>query len=378
MFISLTFNRSRLALASVNVCLAYAFIQNGLQSSLQETANLLLYTVTVMLFCIHLCLISLYRERGSLTIWGISRVLLIFGSYLSLWWLFRGGYADTTYHSIEPLLHDSFMEQANIFPELTVSRPWITRAWVMTFLLSGVFLVTVSVIKRSSIEFALVLGWLSGMFVFYDFARDDISVFMFSVLMIALFVAFIQITYDLAYVDTLTELPGRRALVEKLGTLGGRYTIAMVDVDHFKKFNDTYGHDVGDQVLKLVASFIKKVKGRGTAYRYGGEEFTILFNRKSAAHAEPFLNDLRQAIQDYTMIIRDRNRTKSPGQGARQRNATRKPAATARITVSIGASERRGRRDSPENVMAQADAALYKAKNAGRNRVIIDTGSDRS
>jgi len=69
----------------------------------------------------------------------------------------------------------------------------------------------------------------------------------------ALLGSVVRLSYGMAYVDELTELPGRRALTEEMRELGGRYAIAMLDVDHFKKFNDTHGHDVGDQVLRMVA-----------------------------------------------------------------------------------------------------------------------------
>lgn len=85
----------------------------------------------------------------------------------------------------------------------------------------------------------------------------------------------------MAYQDELTSLPGRRALKEYLLKLGSEYTIAMFDIDHFKKFNDTHGHDVGDQVLRMVASKLATVSGRGKSFRYGGEEFTLVFSEKS-------------------------------------------------------------------------------------------------
>lgn len=81
--------------------------------------------------------------------------------------------------------------------------------------------------------------------------------------------------YQMAFRDELTGLPGRRALNERMQRLGRNYVIAMTDVDHFKKFNDTHGHDVGDQVLRLVASRLSKVTGGGRAHRYGGEEFAL-------------------------------------------------------------------------------------------------------
>src|SRR6185436_12678910 len=83
--------------------------------------------------------------------------------------------------------------------------------------------------------------------------------------------ALMQESHRLAFRDELTGLPGRRALDARLRSLPGRYTVAMVDVDHFKKFNDTHGHDIGDQVLKLVGARLAEVGGSGKAFRYGGE-----------------------------------------------------------------------------------------------------------
>jgi len=89
--------------------------------------------------------------------------------------------------------------------------------------------------------------------------------------------AIIKDSYSKAYLDDLTGLPGRRALNENLARLEGNYSIAMVDIDFFKQFNDTYGHNVGDEVLKFISVIIKNVSGGGKAFRYAGEEFTILF-----------------------------------------------------------------------------------------------------
>ena len=87
----------------------------------------------------------------------------------------------------------------------------------------------------------------------------------------------IETSYVLAYHDELTGIRGRRAFNESLLSLDQQYAIAIVDIDHFKKFNDTYGHDVGDQVLCMVASRLSQVGGDGQAFRCGGEEFAIVF-----------------------------------------------------------------------------------------------------
>lgn len=369
LFISLTFNRSRLALASVNICMAYAFIQNGLQTSLSSADTRMLYAATSMLFCLHLLMISFYRERGSLSLWGVLRLVFVIGSYIPFWWLYKSGYAATIILKLETIFSPNFNEFW--LNPIDSARRWVTPFWLAYFSLTGAGLVGMAIWKRSSIEFALIVAWLTGFLVFYDFAEPKISLLMFSILMIALFVAFIQITYDLAFVDSLTDLPGRRALLEKLGTLPRQYAIAMVDVDHFKKFNDTHGHDVGDQVLKLVASHLKQVRGGGGAYRYGGEEFTLVFPNRSLSQVEPHVEVLRKAIADYTIVIRDKERDKNRKLGEQLRGINRKPLKNVHVTVSIGVAEKSESAETADEVMKRADQALYKAKESGRNRVAM-------
>ena len=108
--------------------------------------------------------------------------------------------------------------------------------------------------------------------------------------------------YDIAYRDELTGLPGRRAFNNVMEQLGGTYAMAMCDVDHFKRFNDTYGHDVGDQVLRMVASKLSQVGGGGRAFRYGGEEFLVVFRGRSATerpavHGVASAGDRRHCIR---------------------------------------------------------------------------------
>jgi diguanylate cyclase (GGDEF)-like protein len=168
----------------------------------------------------------------------------------------------------------------------------------------------------------------------------------------------------MAFRDELTGLKGRRALNQALPKLGSRYTIAMLDVDHFKKFNDRYGHDVGDEVLKMVAAQMGRVTGGGKAYRYGGEEFTVLFPRKSVESALPHLEQLREAIANAGFTVREKQRPAEKPQ--KQRKGSGK---TVQITISIGVAQRDDESRDPEAVIKAADKALYRAKKGGRNRV---------
>jgi diguanylate cyclase (GGDEF)-like protein len=170
----------------------------------------------------------------------------------------------------------------------------------------------------------------------------------------------------MAYLDELTEIPGRRALREEMLKLSGTYSMAMVDIDYFKKFNDKYGHDVGDDVLRLVASKIKLVSGGGRAFRYGGEEFALIFSGKTLEEMLPHLEILRDTISQAKFTPRDKGRPKKKPERITKSNSNTKKLS---VTVSIGAAEKNTAIKTAQDVLTAADKALYRAKKNGRNRV---------
>ena len=183
-----------------------------------------------------------------------------------------------------------------------------------------------------------------------------------------LIAALLQESHQLAFFDPLTGLPGRRALEERLRSLGGGYAIAMIDVDHFKKFNDLHGHAIGDQVLKLVGGRLGQIAGGGIAYRYGGEEFSVLFPGASLDEAARELESIRDAIEKYRMAVRGEDRPKKAEEGAKRRGAGA-PENLLSVTVSIGVAVPTETLATPQQVIRAADEALYRAKQGGRNRV---------
>jgi GGDEF domain-containing protein len=144
-----------------------------------------------------------------------------------------------------------------------------------------------------------------------------------------------------------------------------------VDIDHFKRFNDTWGHEVGDQVLKLVAAQLQRVGGGGTAYRHGGEEFAILFPGRRGASALERLENLRQKVAEYKITLRQRRRMGNSAAG-RATSAAQPDRKWISVTISIGVADRAGRGEAADRVMLAADLALYRAKSAGRNRIIAE------
>ncbi len=177
----------------------------------------------------------------------------------------------------------------------------------------------------------------------------------------------VEASFFMAYNDELTGLPGRRSLNDNMMNLGKKYAIAMMDIDHFKKFNDTYGHKTGDDVLKVVAARLKEISGRAKVFRYGGEEFTAVFQGKTVQESLPHLENFRKSLENSPFVIRLRSR-----KGSTPVKRGRGPAARqkqARITISIGVAEPGRHHPTPEKVIKAADKALYKAKKTGRNRV---------
>ncbi|TAA45966.1 GGDEF domain-containing protein [Corallincola spongiicola] len=199
------------------------------------------------------------------------------------------------------------------------------------------------------------------------FDKTLISSLMFCTAAVVLILSVLFQGHYLAFRDQLTGLPARRSLENAFKGVGRRYVVAMMDVDHFKKFNDTYGHDVGDDVLKMVAAHIAQVTGGGTAYRYGGEEFTVLFKRKTLDDCIEHLEAVREAIADYSLVIRDKETRPKDAKAGKQQRGQAIRGQRVSVTISIGVAEREPGVDQPMQVLKAADKALYRAKQAGRN-----------
>ncbi|HET6175707.1 MAG TPA: GGDEF domain-containing protein [Candidatus Sulfotelmatobacter sp.] len=255
---------------------------------------------------------------------------------------------------------------------------------LVAFAAAGTFLLVRSLLTRKPLDSALL--WSLGAFCLsLRFAgATRVSTVYSATAACILAVSIIENSYLLAYHDELTTLPSRRAFNDALLRLQAPYSIAVVDIDHFKKFNDTYGHDTGDQVLRLVASNLSRVTGGGQAYRCGGEEFSILFSGKTIPEVVDHLEQLRAMIQNSEFRMRSGDRRQVP-RGPDRRNersrgrprkghvirqlAQEKPIAPLSVTVSIGVAATTEANPHAERVVQAADKALYRAKANGRNRV---------
>ena len=166
-------------------------------------------------------------------------------------------------------------------------------------------------------------------------------------------------TIELAVTDGLTGLNNRRYLDNHLKVLFNRaaargrpLSLCMTDIDRFKQVNDTYGHAAGDEVLKEFAARIRStVRGADLACRYGGEEFVVVMPDTDARSAAIIAERLRSIIESKPFVLRD-------------------SGIPLNITASLGIACNAAGTETPEQLLKQADRALYEAKNSGRNRVV--------
>lgn len=342
----------------------YYIVTNRLQMSLAESDALRIYSLVSAVFPLMMLYLLLIPDRGLWNRYGLMVISIVPALVVASVLVFHYVPEDALLNFIET------RAPVKPYPGYVLSIQGSAAFGVV--ILAGLFKLSRQDSEYNAVPVvATVLVFL--MLAMFD--RPGISDLMLSLAGLSLIVSMMRAGYELAYRDELTGLPGRRALNERLESLGRRYVIAMLDVDHFKKFNDTYGHDSGDDVLKMVAKHLAAVGGGGTAYRYGGEEFCIVFPGKDAASCRPFLEALRATVAAYEMQLRDiQNRPQSAkaAKERRGRRAKNRNGKTVSVTISIGMAAQNGGTVPAEEVIQAADAALYVAKSKGRNCLVVN------
>ena len=359
---ALWFNRGRAFIAAMSMFAAYAGYRYALDVSAFSAK--VTYTALVAIVPANLLASLLQAERGVYHHHNHRWLLVIISELLLVLWMASAGLSSLSGEAWK-----------GVFDHWTLNSPPTPLVGRLLFACAFGAAMWRSHPKPPSIEpRALDVGIAASLVAFFIAAEWATSPALFAAFMTAagaiLFVAVLQETHRLAFADELTGLPSRRALQERLPALGPVCAVAMADVDHFKKFNDVHGHDIGDQVLKLVAARLAEVEGGGEAFRYGGEEFCVIFDGRAAAEAMPHLEAIRASIEGYQMAIRGEERPRDTEAGSRLRGVTL-PQKMLSVTVSIGVAEREGLDMKPMAAIKLADQALYRAKKAGRNRVSL-------
>jgi diguanylate cyclase (GGDEF)-like protein len=323
--------------------------------------------IIAMMLPLNFVVISLMQERGFTASSTTPVFLLLFIEFV---------FVTVLYRSAEN------QRSAGSHAHHWAVPSWPGYVWFLV-IASCVFLLARSLLTRKPIDCALFWSLCAAILSIRPSITTHVSAVYSAAAAIMLAASIIENSYLLAYHDELTTLPSRRALNDALLCLQHPYSIAVVDIDHFKRFNDTYGHHTGDQVLRLVAAKLSRVTGGGQAFRCGGEEFAILFAGKSGNEVLDHLDQLRRDVERCKFRLRGAERRQVVRGPDRRNVGTRKgdtsqnkmsrldrdQAAELSVTISIGLGWSNSTEVNPDFVLQAADKALYRAKANGRNRV---------
>ncbi|WP_455757211.1 diguanylate cyclase domain-containing protein [Sulfurimonas sp.] len=334
-WVSWHFNRNRF----IFIIIPLVLMQVGFKYLGVDKATLL-YIFTSIVFPLHLLIFLVLKERGLFSIWGIMKILFfVFEIAIVLYFIYFP-------HAIIKEFIDIKIFASSMYPLKDIS---VVIGIAVVFVLTMLVMFNRYLVYNSSF-LIIAISFYSGLYFLKTPHANEISLLAISVVIFALL---IRESYRLAFYDELTELPGRRALVEDMAKLGMKYSFAMIDIDFFKKFNDTYGHDTGDDVLKMVATKLSEVTGGGKAYRYGGEEFVILFPSVERDQAFVHTDLVRDIVSKSAFVVRNKKGSKK-----------------IFVNISAGLVQNSSKDKDPFATMKRADNALYKAKKAGRNQVV--------
>ncbi len=354
---SLWFGRGRAFLAVLCIALGYAAYRSLLGAGLQVPEARTAFAALCVFVPANLALFSLLSERGLFTVFGLRRLLFIATEVAFTFWLIEAGVTGFAEWVAEPVFDFAWLQTSPI-----------PQGALLVMLLS-----LLVVALRTLTQGAPVDAAMAGALVAFGLASDKVTqpngfALFISCAALLLLIGVLQDSRRMAFRDELTGLPSRRALNERLMGLGHDFTIAMLDVDHFKQFNDTYGHDVGDHVLRMVAAELGQVRRGGRAFRYGGEEFALVFPGKGVREVIIELESVRASIAQHRIALRSAERPAEAEIG-RSLRAGQTPRKIVSVTISIGVAESNEKLRTPDDVIKAADRALYRAKEKGRNTV---------
>ncbi|MBE0622794.1 MAG: GGDEF domain-containing protein, partial [Burkholderiales bacterium] len=303
------FNRGRAFIALASLLAAFAGYSIALEYGAASFAARAVFTAAAIFVPLNILLALIFPERGISHHFNYRWLLLAVVESVFTAWIASAGRSSMSGMAWQDLLHHWLLSSppTPILGRLLFAAAFVAatfRAWPKDPAEETRPLDIGQAVALVAFFIACEWAETPGAFAAFMTATGTI-----------LLVSLLQESHRLAFRDELTGLPSRRALDERLQGLGPVYAIAMVDVDHFKNFNDTHGHDIGDQVLRLVGSRLAQAAGGGTAYRYGGEEFCVVFPDLKLDEALPHVETLRAEIAAYQMAVRKEDRPKDPETG---------------------------------------------------------------
>ena len=315
----------------------------------------LIYHAISFLLPFNLCVFAFMKRRGDMTwqsIWLLGAILL-------------QGCGVAFIYQYKSLGFGAFLEYSSIkwqlFERIPLSQLALFAFGIAFFYYLFLFIRTRGVIEQSfcwaliSIFYALALSRIG-----------PVSSIYFSTAGLIFVTSVIENIYLERFQDELTELPTGRSMRASLSQLDTGYTVAMIEVDHFKRLRDNHGRRVSKQVLRSIGSKLTSVTGGGEPFHYEGEVFAVVFPGMFLQDTLPHMEELRQLIRKPGPILRDE---KSPRRKPKKLKTVEILANKVPVTVSIGVAERSDADMPAPQAIKKAEKALDIAKNEGHDQM---------
>ncbi len=313
-----------------------------------------IFSATTLLVPLDLLALSIIKEEATSTWRGVLRLLWFLSQPFLVLWLClpeQSGFA----YSLQQLM----------FPTLRTSWTPIPQPALIAFggavLLVGVRFIVQHNPLDAGVFWALIASFTAFQGLSYGWSSSNF----FSAGGLTLFLTLIQASHRRVYRDELTGVLGRSAYEEAVAGLGGKYTVAVLGIDQLKQYGNRHGRSVTEQVLRLIAPKISAVSRSAKVYRLAGEEFTILFPRKTATGTVADLDAMRRSVEETTLYLCGRDRVRE-SRGSLHMRANDELLV---VTASIGLAEAGYSSSSLSLVTRAAYRALYEAKILGGNLV---------
>jgi len=360
-FLGMRLNQTRIFYTMIMMTLLYVSLHR-LTVGYIEPLNYTLFLHTLFIFSI-LYFFSLFLfDEGAL--FGLLSFLRAAG--IACVFLFSYLIVDSGLVTLHKILHGQWLTAFNGWKMADISWLFLTGTSILLLMNKEKAIY--------SFKIALFLSFITLLLVFNKtIAEDGFSLDLkmynavaFNVIGLISLYSVYKLYWQNVYIDELTGIPNRRAFNEQLKKLGRKYTIAMIDIDLFKKFNDTYGHTEGDNVLRYVAAHLQETS-HAKIFRYGGEEFSAVYPGQKLNDIYWRLEQMRESLANRQFAIR-MNESKRSQRSEKDRGRGPDPTKKIKVTISVGVSQRSEKFRTPEEVIDAADKALYTAKKKGRNQ----------
>lgn len=361
-FLGIKLNQTRIFFTSLLwISLYYLINTSDLPFIDFEVNDVQLVKLLALFSLLIIFLLYVFKEKYVLGLNGLGWLLIVSAPVIGSVYLAK---------EISPGMYPIFMEHPLLNFEF-----WILPDLIILFIIGVITLFILQKDKTNQqFKYAIHVNILPLILSFnftatrglIDSETRIFNLFSFSVMGLVFLYALYRMYWEKVYIDELSGIPNRRAFDEYLKKLRRKYIIAMIDIDHFKKFNDTFGHAEGDNVLRFVAKHIADEAGT-RVFRYGGEEFSAIYKGIQLRRVFSILDQMRANLASKIFYLRtaeDIRKLKTKKDRRKTKTITKK----VKITISVGMAHKTPARKEPHVVVLLADKALYKAKKNGRNR----------